>query len=88
MPPGTMLVNTNWSPTDSAMSRPAFFRRSWSGVFGIAFSMPVIEIGIRACWMKHTGEGAHAGAGDADQMNIQKTRRREDEKTSYGEGSS
>ena len=52
MPPGTMFVNTNWSPTDSAMSRPAFFRRSWSGVFGRAFSMPVIEMGIRACWMK------------------------------------
>ena len=62
MPPGTMFVNTNWSPTDSAMSRPAFFRRSCSGVFGIAFSMPVIEIGIRACWMKRNCSSKMAGS--------------------------
>ncbi len=49
-----MFENTNWSPTDSEISRPSVAMRSWSGVFGIACSMPVIETGMRASWMKRS----------------------------------
>ena len=50
-----MLEKTNWSPVDSADQPPlGFATRSWSGVFGIACSMPVIETGMRASWMKRS----------------------------------